>query len=72
MLKKLKLDYKYIKELDFGILIGSIIVLLYGALNIYTVTRGKVGIYYLKLQLIWLVLGLITTYIILLIDYTLI
>ncbi|MBU5592735.1 rod shape-determining protein RodA [Clostridium sp. MSJ-4] len=72
MLKKLKLDSRYIKEIDFGILICSILVLLYGALNIYTVTRSKVGIYYVKLQLIWLVLGLVTTYIILLVDYTLI
>lgn len=72
MLSKLKLDSKLIKELDFGILFVSILILLYGALNIYTVTRNKTGIYYFKLQIIWLILALVVTYIILLVDYTVI
>lgn len=70
MFSKLKIDTKVLKELDFGVLIVSIIIMLYGTINIYSATKAKYGIYYLKQQAIWLVLCLILTYVVLLVDYT--
>ncbi len=66
MLNKFKMDTKLLREMDWTILIISIIILLYGAINIYIAS----GFYYMKLQLIWLVLGLFVVYVILHMDYT--
>lgn len=68
MLNKLKIDSKLLKEMDWGIFITSIIILLYGAINIYIAIGSK----YMKLQLAWLLLGIFVVYIILLVDYTII
>lgn len=72
MFDKLKIDSKLLKELDFGIIIVSIIIVLFGAINIYSATRLKVGIGYFRLQIAWLFIGLALLYFILLFDYSLI
>lgn len=72
MLDKLKINGKLLKELDFGILIIAILIVLFGTANIYSATRNTSGYGYLKLQLIWLVLGLVVVYFILLFDYSII
>lgn len=68
MLNKLKIDSKLLKEMDWTIIITSILILLYGALNIYIASGPKNT----KLQLLWLLLGLVVVYVILLIDYSII
>lgn len=70
MFEKLKINDKLLKELDFSIIFASIVVVLFGSINIYSATRLKAGIYYFRLQLSWLVIAMILLYIILLIDYT--
>lgn len=70
MLEKLKINSKLLKELDFSIIIVSIIIVLFGSINIYSATRLKVGMSQFKLQISWLFVSLIVLYIILLIDYT--
>jgi len=72
MLNKLKLDRKLLRELDIKVIISIIAVVIFGSLNIYSATHMKYGIYYLKTQLLWLVVGLVVTYIILCIDYSVI
>ncbi|MCY6485080.1 rod shape-determining protein RodA [Clostridium aestuarii] len=72
MLEKLKISKKLLRELDYSIVIIAIMIVLYSCLNIYSATFRNVGVYYTKLQLIWLCLGLFVIYIILLIDYTII
>lgn len=72
MFEKLKINGKLLKELDFGIILISIIIVSFGALNIYSATRLKFGIYYFKLQIFWLIIGLVLMYVILLFDYALI
>ncbi|WP_040210724.1 rod shape-determining protein RodA [Clostridium polynesiense] len=69
MFKKFKIDSKLLREMDWMILITSILILLYGVVNIY-ISSSKDGGYYAKLQLIWMVLGLIVVYFILLVDYS--
>lgn len=70
MYEKLKINGKLLKELDYGILIAAVIIVIFGAFNIYSATHNAYGTEYFKLQLIWLVLGLIVVYVILLFDYS--
>lgn len=65
LIKGLFLDKKELKELDFGMLLSAVAILIFGVFNIYTAT----SIYYARLQLIWLVLSLGVVYVILLMDY---
>ena len=65
LLKSLIIDKKDLKELDFGMILSAIAILLFGVFNIYTATSG----YYAKLQLFWLVISLGVVYVILLMDY---
>lgn len=71
MLEKFKIDRKILKQLDVLIIVLSILVVIFGSFNIYSATAKKIGVgaYYFKLQMAWLILGLIILYIILLIDY---
>lgn len=64
-LKLITLDKKDWKEVDFGIVLSAIAILLYGAYNIYT----AIGSNYAKLQVSWLFVSLFVVYVILLMDY---
>lgn len=72
MLEKLKIKGKLIKELDIWTIIIAITIVLFGAINIYSATRLKTGTSYLKLQIIWLIIGLAILYFILIFDYSVI
>jgi len=63
--KALIIDRKDWKEIDFGIILTSIAILLFGTFNIYKAT----GTSYAKLQIIWLLVALVVVYGILLLDY---
>lgn len=65
LLRALIINRKDLKELDYGMLLTAIAILLFGVFNIYAATN----IYYARLQLTWLVISLVVTYIILLMDY---
>ncbi|NCC78875.1 MAG: rod shape-determining protein RodA, partial [Clostridia bacterium] len=65
LLKSFIIDKKDLKELDFGMLLSAVAILVFGVFNIYTATSG----YYAKLQLVWLLLSLGVVYVILLMDY---
>ncbi|OFI07223.1 Rod shape-determining protein RodA [Clostridium acetireducens DSM 10703] len=69
MIEKFKINRKLLKELDVSVVISTIVILLFGALNIYSATHMKSGIYFLKFQIIWLFLGLAVMYIIVCFDY---
>ncbi|WP_437177723.1 rod shape-determining protein RodA [Clostridium bornimense] len=76
MLSNLKIDKKQISELDFTTLMIAVAIVIFGVLNIYSATYNKtldgvlIGFRYSKLQLMWLVIGLIVVYCILTIDYS--
>ena len=65
LIKGLFIDKKELKELDFGMLLSAVAILIFGVFNIYTAASG----YYARLQLTWLVLSLGVVYVILLMDY---
>ncbi|KAA8673314.1 rod shape-determining protein RodA [Clostridium sp. HV4-5-A1G] len=72
MLEKFTISRRLLKELDFPIITTVIIICLFGSLNIYSASHVSYGSYYLKTQLIWIAVGLILVYLLLLIDYSVI
>lgn len=73
MFGKFKLDLKVLKELDFSLLIATIITVLFGCLNIYLATKGATNaLGTVKKQLMWLVISLVAIYVVLLVDYIII
>jgi len=72
IIQKLKLNKKLLRELDYVSIIFAIFIVIFGCLNIHSATNKDFGMYYLKLQIAWLILGLITVYLILIFDYILI
>ncbi len=76
MVSDLKINRKLLAEVDFTILMISIVIVIFGVLNIYSATYNKtlngatIGFEYAKLQLMWLVIGIIAIYFILTIDYS--
>lgn len=72
ILENLKLNKKLLRELDYITIIVAICIVIFGCLNIYTSTYKTYGNYYIKLQIMFLILGLIMVYLFLAFDYMLI
>ncbi len=72
ILQSLKLNKKLLRELDYSVIIFAICIVAFGCINIYSAMNKDYGIYYPKLQIAWLIIGLIAVYVILLFDYILI
>lgn len=70
--EKFTINKRFIREFDFPILITVLIICLFGALNIYSASHLSYGNQFLKSQIIWIIIGLVIIYSILLIDYSLI
>ena len=72
MFKQLKLDMRLIREIDKTLLISTILLILYGTLNIYLCTKGSYGLFYPTKQISYFVLSIIALYVFITIDYTII
>lgn len=72
MFKNLKLNNKLLRRLDYSIIIVVILLVAFSIINIYSATHINNGIYYAKLQFFWLIIGLVTMYGIILVDYNII
>ncbi|WP_123054230.1 rod shape-determining protein RodA [Clostridium sp. JN-1] len=72
MLQKIAVNKKLVKEVDFLSIIIVTIIVVFGSLNIYSATHMKFGTYFLKAQLLWLIVGIVIVFLILLFDYSLI
>lgn len=78
MLNKLKINGKLLRQLDFGIIIICIMIVVFGALNIFSATHivenqpDLISYSYLKKQLMWLFVGLGVLYVVLIFDYSVI
>lgn len=72
ILQNLKINKKLLRELDYSAIIIAICIVIFGCINIYSATSKDYGNYYLKKQIVSMILGLITVYIILIFDYILI
>ncbi|GFP77265.1 rod shape-determining protein RodA [Clostridium fungisolvens] len=67
MLKRLKLDTKLLREMDFSILIATILIVLFGIVNIYAAMKPDASD--AKKQLLWFGVSLVVMYFIILVDY---
>lgn len=72
IINKLKINNKLVKRLDYSIIIVIILLVAFAILNIYSATHSTVGIYYARLQFMWLIVGLVAMYATLILDYNLI
>lgn len=72
ILQNLRLNKKLLRELDYSAIIFAICIVIIGCLNIYSATNKDYGNYYLKMQIAWMIIGLITVYLLLVFDYMLI
>ncbi|WP_411683078.1 rod shape-determining protein RodA [Clostridium thailandense] len=72
MLNKIIISRKLLRELDFTIIISVILIVAFGASNIYSATHSRFGISLMRTQLTWLIIGLALTYFILIFDYSVI
>lgn len=72
MLKRLKIGRKLLRELDFVVIILIILLVIFSTINVHSATHLKYGNYYLKSQLIGLVVGLILGYLVLIPDYAIV
>ena len=68
-MKKLAINRRFLRELDFTIIITVILIAVFGSLNIYSATRIYNEFSTFKSQIIWIIVGIILAYIILVIDY---
>ena len=66
---KHRLDFKKIRDIDKLLLISTIVLILFGILNIYLCTKGDYGFLYAKKQFIWMIISLVALYIFISIDY---
>lgn len=70
MFNRLIIEPRLRREIDYKLLISTILIIIFGAVNIYLGTRAEYGIFFVKKQLIFGVLSIIVLYILLLWDYT--
>jgi len=72
-LSKYKLDFRLIRDIDKGLLISTILLILYGLFNIYLCTKGGTttngDFYYLKKQAMWFVISMLALYVFVAVDY---
>ncbi|MGL5150265.1 MAG: rod shape-determining protein RodA [Clostridium sp.] len=72
LLDKYKLDFKIIREIDKALLTSTILLILYGILNIYLCTKGDMGYSTALRQFVWLGVSMVALYIFMAIDYNVI
>lgn len=74
-ISSLKIDKRLLSQLDFGLIFLAIGIAIFSSINIYSATYSKtldgnlIGAGYMKLQLTWLLIGLVVVYFLLTFDY---
>lgn len=65
-----RLDFRLIRDIDKGLLLSMISIVLFGILNIYLATKGSsTPFFFAKKQLIWFCISLVVIYFMLAVDY---
>lgn len=72
-INRYRLDFRLVREMDTGLLISMILIILYGILNIYIATKGGVNeygaFYFVKKQGMWFIISMMVLYFFVAIDY---
>ena len=66
---KYKMNFKKIRDIDKVLLLTTIILAVFGIINIYFATKGNYGFSYAKKQLIWFIVSFVALYIFMAVDY---
>lgn len=69
-MKYVILKFRQVRQIDFVLLFGVILLSLYGVMNIFNATKVELGNSFARRQLLFLMISLIILYVILLIDYS--
>lgn len=69
LVDKYKLDFKKIREIDKALLLSTILLILYGILNIYLCTKGEMGYSTALRQFVWFCVSMVALYIFMAVDY---
>lgn len=75
IINRYRLDFRLLRDMDKGLLISTICIILFGILNIYIATKGGVfqtlGPYYFaEKQIIWFIISMVALYFFMSVDYT--
>lgn len=65
-------DRRLIKNLDYSLVVLILIISCFGILNIYSATHVQFGPHYAVMQALWVLIGALTVYFILNVDYVMI
>ncbi|MFL0195415.1 rod shape-determining protein RodA [Clostridium sp. WILCCON 0269] len=68
-MQKFLINKKTYRNLDVTMLSIIVAIACFGVMNIFSATHNQYGYYYAKLQLIWLLLGIVVVFLILIVDY---
>lgn len=72
-IKRYKVDFRLLREIDKGLLFSTIVLILFGIINIYLATKGTVDglspFHYARKQLLWFAISMVALYIFVVIDY---
>ena len=75
-MNRFKIDRKLLKYIDIGIIVVVILIVIFGTMNIFSVTqpanRAIISYKYLKSQGLFFIVGIIIMYLIITVDYTII
>ncbi|AOZ75951.1 rod shape-determining protein RodA [Clostridium pasteurianum DSM 525 = ATCC 6013] len=71
-LKKWIIDIRLLRQIDVPLVVVTLAIAIFGVMNIYSATRISSGTFYLRTQVIYILVAIVICYIILLIDYNLI
>ena len=64
-----KIDFKLLKRIDKPMVIAMFALILFGILNIYIATKGEYGTYFVKRQVVWLIVSTVALYFTISVDY---
>ena len=71
-MKKWIIDIRLLRQIDVPLVVVTLAIAIFGVMNIYSATRISSGTFYLRTQVIYILIAMVICYIILLIDYNLI
>lgn len=70
-LSRFKIDFRLLKRIDKGMLLAMFGLIIFGIINIYLSTKATYGTFFMKRQIIWLIVSVVALYITISVDYTL-
>lgn len=72
-IKRYRIDFRMMRDIDRGLLISTIALILFGILNIYLCTKGSLDnispFFFAKKQFMWFIISMVVLYLFVVVDY---